>query len=75
MIIFLLLLDDEIMSSVSMEQLFANTITSNASIQAHLEIILRNQAETISRQTGEDEKVLLSTFRFDINTKIKLLEV
>ena len=59
------------MSSVSIEQLFANTITSNASIQAHLEVILKNQAEILAKQTGEDESVLLNAFRFDVNNRAK----
>ena len=62
------------MSSISTEQLFANTIASNASIQAHLEIILRNQAEILSKQTGEDEKVLLSAFQFDVSNRTQQIK-
>lgn len=57
------------MTKISLEQVLSNTITSNASIQAHLEIILKNQAEILSKQTGEDEKTLLSTFQFDVNNR------
>jgi hypothetical protein len=57
------------MSKISIEQLFASTITSNASIQAHLEIIVRNQAEILSKLKGEEEQVLLSAFQFDINNR------
>lgn len=45
----------KIISSIYTEKIFANTIASNASIYAHLEIILRNQAEILSKQKGEDE--------------------
>ena len=62
------------MSSISIEQLFANTIISNASIQAHLEIILRNQAEILARQTGEDENTLLNAFRFDVNNRTQQIK-
>lgn len=62
------------MSSISTEKLFANTIASNASIQAHLEIILKNQAEILSKLTGEDEKTLLSAFQFDINTRTQQIK-
>lgn len=48
------------MSSISTEQLFANTIASNASIQAHLEIILKNQAEILSKMTGKRSKCFLA---------------
>ncbi|AFM02679.1 hypothetical protein Fleli_0181 [Bernardetia litoralis DSM 6794] len=62
------------MSSISTEQLFANTIASNASIQAHLEIILKNQAEILSKMTGEEEQVLLSAFQFDVNNRTKQIK-
>jgi hypothetical protein len=62
------------MSKISIEQLFASTITSNASIQAHLEIIVRNQAEILSKLKGEDEQVLLSAFQFDINNLAKRIK-
>lgn len=62
------------MSSISTEKLFANTIASNASIQSHLEIILKNQAEILSKLTGEDEKTLLSAFQFDINTRTQQIK-
>ncbi len=62
------------MSSISTEKLFANTIASNASIQAHLEIILKNQAEILSKLTGEDEKTLLSTFQFDVNNRTQQIK-
>lgn len=62
------------MSSISTEKLFANTIASNASIQAHLEIILKNQAEILSKLTGEDEKNLLSAFQFDVSNRTQLIK-
>ena len=57
------------MPTISIEQFFASTITSNASIQAHLEIIVRNQAEILSKLKGEEEQVLLSAFQFDVNNR------
>jgi hypothetical protein len=62
------------MSSISTEKIFTSTITSNASIQAHLEIIVRNQAEILSKLKGEDEQVLLSAFQFDINNRTQELK-
>lgn len=60
--------------SIPTEKLFANTIASNASIQAHLEILLKNQAEILSKLTGEDEKTLLSAFQFDVNNRTQQIK-